>query len=191
MMLDPRFCDEVVGEQAYQSKNKLVDVWHALKELRGSSQNEISSLSIGEENKLPSNADIFQKYMQSKSKQRKTILESTTTNHDIIRSIDSFIEKEGFEGASDNSFSLIKFWETKKKEYPILFELVMVINSIAPAQVTVERMFSAFAHIFNDYRASLSQSLLEDILLICLNKDLLEEVNKDDMIQLFNVQQSS
>lgn len=166
-----------------------MDVWNALKHFRGSSQNEIDSINA--HGKPASNADIFKNYMQSKSKQRQVILENTTTNQELIHSIDTFIQKESFEGAvGDNPFSLITFWENKKKEYPILFELAMVIFSIAPTQVTVERMFSAFAHIFNDYRSSLSQSLLENILLICLNPDLLEEVNGDDIDQLYSKNQN-
>lgn len=137
--------------------------------------------NISENNGMSSSANIFQSYMRNKGKERQTILQNTTTNDDILRSVDLFIEQEGSaEQSIDDDLSILKFWETKKKSYPILYEIAMVIFGIAPTEVTVERMFSVFGYIFNDYRSGLSQRLLEDMLIICLNPELFDEVNAEN-----------
>lgn len=180
MILDPRFCDELEAEQAFQTKRIMVDMWNVMKALRNSQVNDANTMDENEN--MASNADIFRNYMKSKGKQRQIVLENTTTNDEFLDSIDSFIERESTEeGTMDDSWSILKFWDSKKKTYPLLYEIAMVIFAIAPTQVTIERLFSVFAHIFNDYRTSLSQRLLEDILMICLNPDLFDEVNAEDI----------
>lgn len=147
---------------------------------------------INENNVQMSDSDIFNRYMRNKNKHRQSIVESPTTNNDVINSINAFIEKEPIEEpCADEVFSIIRYWESKKKEYPILFEIEMVVLAIAPTQVTIERKFSAFAHSYNDYRTSLSQNLLENILLICLNPDLLEIINTEDINHLLINEKSS
>lgn len=190
MILDPRFCDELSIEQTTQTKELLLGIWNKLKRFRHSESNLTDG--INENNVQISDSDIFNSYMRNKNKHRQTIVECTTTNNDVINSINTFIAKETFEEpCAEDGFSIIQYWESKKKEYPILFEIAMVILAIAPTQVTIERMFSAFGHLYNDYRTSLSQKLLEDILLICLNLDLLEVVNKEDINNLLIDEKSS
>lgn len=179
MILDPRFCDELSAEQAVETKNVVATIWEAIKHFRKSNENDDSIVGASK-----TSYDIFKEYMLNKNKTRRTILEDTTTDDDLMVAISSFIEKESLEGAVDDGFCILKYWEAKKKVYPVLHELAMVIFAISPTQVTVERLFSAFALLFSDHRASLSQKLLEDILLICSNQDLLQEVNEDDLNHL-------
>lgn len=179
MILDPRFCDEINAEQVIETKNVLASVWEAIKHFRKSDENDDSIVSASQ-----TSHDIFKQYMLNKNKNRRTILEDTTTEADLMVSINSFIEKESLEGAVDDEFCIMTYWETKKKVYPVLYELAMVIFAISPTQVTVERLFSTFSLLFSDHRASLSQILLEDILLICSNQDLLREVFEEDLNHL-------
>lgn len=187
MILDPRFCDELEGEQAMQTKQILVKIWNLMKLLRSVEVNEPNTMN--QNANMDSNTDIFRNYMKNKGKHRQMVLESTTTNDEFLNSIDLFIEQESTEDCIfDDSWSILKFWDSKKKSYQLLYEVAMVIFAIAPTQVTIERLFSVFAHIFNDHRTSLSQKLLEDILIICLNQDLFEEVNTADMNYLLTTE---
>lgn len=187
MILDPRFCDELEGEHLMQTKEILVKIWSLMKSIRNAEPNESNNMNQSANNS--SNMDIFRNYMKNKGKHRQMVLESTTTDDEFLNSIDLFIERENTEDCTfDDSWSILKFWESKKKSYPLLYEMAMVIFAIAPTQVTIERLFSVFAHIFNDHRTSLSQELLEDILIICLNKDLFEEVNSEDINCLLTTQ---
>lgn len=179
MILDPRFCDELNAEQMIETKNMLASVWEAIKHFRKSNENDDSVVVVSQ-----TSNDIFKQYMLNKNKNRRTIVQDTTTNAELMVAISCFIEKESLEGAFDGEFQPLKYWETKKNVYPVLYELAMVIFAISPTQVTVERLFSAFAFLFNHHRVSLSQQLLEDILIICSNPDLLREVNEDDLNHL-------
>lgn len=189
MILDPRFYDELEGEQAMQTKQILVRIWNLMKLLR---KEEVNGTNTMNQNaNMDSNTDIFRNYMKNKGKHRQSVLESTTTNDEFLDSIDLFIERENTEDCTfDDSWSILKFWESKKKSHPLLYEVAMVIFAIAPTQVTIERLFSVFAHIFNDHRISLFQPLLEDILIICLNQDLFEEVNTEDMNYLLTTEKN-
>lgn len=134
--------------------------------------------------------DLFAQYMREKSKTRCNLLESTTTDEEVIAMIQTFVKNESIEEAEE-SWSIFEYWENNKKTYPILHALAMNIFAAAPTQVAVERTFSVFGHIFNDQRSRLKQDLLEDILMICLNKDLLYEVNDEDMQNLVLAENAS
>lgn len=85
-----------------------------------------------------------------------------------------------------HTVSLLEDWETLKMEYPELYQLATIIFGIPPTQVSVERSFSAMAFIFNPKRAQLAQEMLENILIIKLNKDLVTQINDRDMNELRN-----
>lgn len=58
---------------------------------------------------------------------------------------------------------------------------------MSPTQVVVERAFSTLNHVFGCHRSQLKGCLLDDILLICLNADLFELVNMEDISELQNL----
>lgn len=175
-VLDPRFCDEIAGLELKKVERKLLDIWHRMKTFQ--KDNTESNSTHG-----ASNTDFFAQYLKNKSKTRCNLSENATTDEEVIAMIQIFIETESIDEAEE-SWSIFEYWENKKKTYPVLHALAMNIFAAAPTQVTVERTFSVFGHIFNDQRSRLKQDLLEDILMICLNKDLLDEVNNDDIQNL-------
>lgn len=77
--------------------------------------------------------------------------------------------------------SVLKFWQNKQNDYPELYELSMILNGIPPTQATVERLFSIFGFLYNNWRNQLSPVLLEDIILIITNEDLFRIINKEDL----------
>lgn len=82
--------------------------------------------------------------------------------------------------------SILKYWEDRKSDDPVLHELACIINTIAPTQVTVERSFSILNLVYNSRRTSLDPMLLEQILLINLNKELVSYINKRDLEKVDN-----
>lgn len=62
-----------------------------------------------------------------------------------------------------------------------LFNAVMVVLSAPATQVTVERAFSALALVLNNHRCNLHTSTVNDILSICLNRDLIGFIKFDEM----------
>lgn len=92
--------------------------------------------------------------------------------NELLLNLDTF-EKLG---RTHSKITNIQWWETIKTEFPIIYELSLIINGIAPSQASVERAFSVFALVFSDKRYSLAQSLLEAILLMTLNREIVLDI---------------
>lgn len=177
MLLDPRFCDEIIDNQLADTKDLLVNIWNQMKAFR----NHVDAAELTPEvAEKSSSADIFAQYIRNKLKKRNEDLNSTITDDEVLTSIDLFVKDEALQ-TTDDSWSIFKFWAEKKTKYPVLYELAMVIHAIAPTQVTVERNFSVLAYIFNSRRSNLLPKLLEDILMIVLNADLFEILNQENI----------
>jgi hypothetical protein len=83
-----------------------------------------------------------------------------------------------------HSESVLKFWENSKTKYPELYEVATVFIAIPPTQATVERVFSVLGFVYSSRRYNLSQSMLESIILIKMNKDLANEIFEEEMSEL-------
>lgn len=70
---------------------------------------------------------------------------------------------------------LMEYWEANKSRN-VLYKLSQVIYSVPPTQTTVERAFSAFALVLTALRNRLSDENLQNILLLRLNKNILEQI---------------
>lgn len=77
--------------------------------------------------------------------------------------------------------SILKFWDDHSNEHPDLYELASIIHAIPPSQATVERAFSVLGYIYNSKRTRLAPETLENILMIILNRDLVEAIHQRDL----------
>lgn len=77
--------------------------------------------------------------------------------------------------------SILKFWDDHSNEHPALYELASIIHAIPPSQATVERAFSVLGYIYNHKRTRLAPETLENILMIILNRDLVEPIHQRDL----------
>jgi len=66
--------------------------------------------------------------------------------------------------------NVLLYWESQKSRQPELYKLAMVALSVLMTQVTVERMFSHLKYILDVLRSSLAPHVVDDILLVRLNK---------------------
>lgn len=76
----------------------------------------------------------------------------------------------------DLSVSVLDFWEQNKTVFPELYKIANVAHAVPATQSSVERTFSSLTFVFNELRCNLSATLLEDVLLIKLNKELFNEI---------------
>lgn len=77
--------------------------------------------------------------------------------------------------------SVFEYWRKNVELKPSLYKLASIIHSVPPTQTTVERAFSAMALILTALRNKLSDKILENMLLIRLNRDNFEDECKFDV----------
>lgn len=115
---------------------------------------------------------------KKKNAEANSVFQSTAK--DVEDSLQNFISSEH---EMPNS-TIIDFWKNMKLKFPELYHIASIIYAIAPTQVAVERSFSTLSYVFNKLRSQLSEDMLEAILTICLNQDLFEQVNQEDIDEL-------
>lgn len=74
------------------------------------------------------------------------------------------------------SINILDYWEKNKTSKPELFKLSQIVYAAAPTQTSTESSFSTLGHIFSSRRTKIKDKLLEDILIINLNKDLFYKI---------------
>lgn len=70
------------------------------------------------------------------------------------------------------SKSVLVYWQEQKLQKPELYKLANIVFAISPTQSSVERAFSALALILTPLRSKIGDILLNEILLIRLNKTI-------------------
>lgn len=111
---------------------------------------------------------------------RKSFLENVSnTDTDVGNDVVGDESEQYFLNVNDISAdssqeTVLNFWNSQKKNYPILYQVSQVVFSIPGTQVSVERLFSEMKFVINDLRASLLAESIDDIMLVRRNFSLLE-----------------
>lgn len=206
LYLDPRFrCEIMHNEQMKeQAKQSLLNVWRRINYIRhNESQAEFRSAgndtAIQSTNNCSGSSDLdmnidfndshlLDNYLsreQTQSEQLENVGESTESashvhNYDDIETIVDVFDPEKLSSDTD----ILAYWETMKQSHGELYQLAMVVFSVPPTEVPIERDFSHLEYIFSNRRYNLSPDLLDDILLIHLNSDLFYLVKADELNRL-------
>lgn len=173
--LDPRFQKQLNSDQITQAKTTILDTWDKITKMEKASVEDNTSdviVSIGDVNN-----DILEKFLSSSIQDIESIDNSQQNIEFILEEITRF---EG-EKRLPSNYSVLKFWEKNKEKYPFLFKIAQVILGVPPTQVPVERSFSTLALIYNCRRVQLSQKMLENIILVKLNKDIAYAIFENDL----------
>lgn len=203
LYLDPRFQRQLLHypEKIDEAKDNMMKIWRrliVLKHVNTGLQTQtqadapanVSSESI---DFLFDEADAVARHVHGEN--QLSTQNKDTTNHsttrldhdiDIERIIDMFQAE-----VEPMNISIIEYWENIKEQEPELYQIAMVVFSVPPTEVQIERDFSALDFIFTKRRGNLSEDRLDDIFLIHLNKDLFYEVNRDELNALVRNQCAS
>ena len=174
LYLYPRFQFLLSSTNIKTAQSHLMYTWKTLKIIKEINQVEIetgdqceseceSSKSTEMEN--VNNLEIF--LASEAEKLRKIPIYSSSEIENIIK---NFLNVPRIK--SDTN--ILEYWETKKQEQSILYELVQVVLTVPATQASVERNFSVLKYVFSHLRCRLSEERVQDILLIKLNNNFIK-----------------
>lgn len=180
LYLDPRYrlVLNQCPEKKEQEKTNLVKIWNRL--------HAISEADMDRTEEKEASNNSFTVEFDEEKELSQHLFGDSTTSQTPPTTIDIEIELDLFQPAPiPIKSSIMEYWETAKEEYKPLYELALVIFSIPPTEVQIERDFSHLEFMFTNRRTSLKESRLEDIFLIHLNKDLFYKVNSEDIEEMY------
>jgi hypothetical protein len=98
--------------------------------------------------------------------------------------IDDISQDDSFKGL-DNIVDLsVNLVETQRhKVYDMVYELLKLVLLLPVATASVERVFSAMILVKTRLRNKMRDSLLDDCLVIFIERDIFFEVDEDDIIK--------
>ncbi|XP_065321217.1 uncharacterized protein LOC135928689 [Gordionus sp. m RMFG-2023] len=160
--LDPRYKVLLSDDDKICAKKHLVNLWRRIKSLTTPIlSDDISSDEVIEQE------DDLEKLIQLKERQEKIFKRGPTIAE---KSIGTIITRFSDYKRLDKKENILHFWESAKLEHPELYILSKILFAVPATQVSVERSFSHLKFILSPHRSRMSEQLLEDIMLIRLNK---------------------
>lgn len=175
LYLDRRFSSVLNADEIALAKLNLVKIWEKLQSLNINKHHELGSKPF----EFNDQTSAINRFFASQNSQTSFSKEPdfTKTGEMILTYLES-IDKIA---RLDPKTSVLRFWEEKKFTFPGIYLLSTVINSIPPTEGKNERDFSTLKFIFNEKRYNLSPNLLEDIILLKLNKALVYKIFQNDL----------
>lgn len=184
--LDRRFADALTEDETEFGKKALYRLYKRVCE----SMSMEAEKDSNDASKNDSDFD-FEKYFVGKGCQSVVeddtqVVESIVFNRQMDETgfLIMFGEFENKIKRLHHTVDIIPFWKEQKNNHPELYALSTILNSVPPAQAAVERCFSALSFVYNCRRCKLSMEHLEDILIIRLNKQMVNDIFDNDMKSL-------
>lgn len=197
LYLDPRFRIEIIRneDKRNQAKSMLLNIWRRLNiicpiEMQESSKNQPivpdnqmeNCLCVSGESNISIDFDdptILDNYLSTSTHNSEAHLLQSNDLNDIELEIDLFDPPQ-----SITDINILSYWEAMKDSNKNLYKLASVVFAIPPTEVQIERDFSQLEYIFNNRRCNLTPDLVDDILLIHLNKDLFFIIEREELYRL-------
>lgn len=85
---------------------------------------------------------------------------------------------------TDIKSNVLDFWQARKQEFPLLYELACIVYAVHASQCTVERHFSAFSCVRDCRRCRLLPKNMSNILMIRLNQESYGEWKSDKISKI-------
>jgi len=91
-----------------------------------------------------------------------------------------------FSGIENLVDLLVKLVETNRHNvYDLVYMLLKIVLLLPVATTSVERAFSSMDFVKTKQRNKMSDSLLDDCLVAFIERDILEDVDEDDVVKTF------
>lgn len=166
LFLDPRFKNMLTHIQKHKAETHLIYLNQKLDLKR-----DVHPRTLAVQLQKPEESDnVLEQILRDREISQQIINDTPS----ISRCDTLLAEIENFKdvGRVHAGIDVTEFWESKKFKYPKLYELARTVFSVAPTEVSVERNFSTLDFVFNKRRTKLTDSNLEMLLFIKLNKKM-------------------
>lgn len=172
--LDPRFTRTMEKTPRKLAITKLLKLWDRLnRQKQTDAQSPVADQNGNEISRLDELEELL---AEAEVSERDPIEAPQTSIVSDNEKMHAILEKFSDLPREKPNLNVIEYWEQNKLDKPELFQLSEIVYINSPTQTYTERTFSAFNHIYSQRRSRLKSELLEDILLIYLNKDLFYKV---------------
>lgn len=169
IFLDPRFRNQITSNEnkCEEAKRSLSDLWNRI--------------NYGNEREEPENPNASSdlSFDFDAEAELNTYLHGNSTGSDLIApnhiNIDLILDLFQPEILASKN-SILEYWENAKTTHPELYKLAMLVYSVPPTEVTIERDFSHLNHVFNNKRGALNSARLNDIMIMNLNKEMFHKI---------------
>lgn len=179
VLLDPRYSFLLTPDEKNVGKrhlNKLHYVINNIKNGENKTNSENDTVVIPDDDVEEINLDEFEtmlereeKAIRANSNQSSFLTSSQTQTNNIESIINDYIENIGKTPRLQSSANILEYWNLNKNSKPELYQLSQILMAVPATQVSVERLFSNLAFIYNPLRSRLSENVLEAIILIRSN----------------------
>lgn len=175
IFLDPRYRKTIINDTTRVAKIKqtLNNIWQRFSESSEENNDQSETLNNLSNNSSFDELDELEKFLSNSIEANPP---EATRQSDILFIIDSFKPDDLKPNAS-----AIEYWESVKKIHPELYQISLIIYSVPPTEVQMERDFSKLNYIFNNRRCSLAHERLEDIMIVNLNPDLFYDIKSEEL----------
>lgn len=185
VFLDRRYSSELTVDERAFTIRTILKLWDEVKLENNNNNNTENEPNVNDSFEFADNASVLESYFSSKGVDLMAPEDShdgkpnyNLSNAAMYNILHSFDETVGRQPVNKN---VLEFWKEQRFAYPEIYLLSTIINAIPPTQSTTERCFSSLNFIFDNKRTKLSMILLEQILLIRLNKELVESIFEEDL----------
>lgn len=99
-----------------------------------------------------------------------------STSSKSVDNIRQQIKMLEIEPRKHHTYDVWTHWLTRKASHPELYAVAMVVLAAPSNQASVERAFSALSLVLTSHRTQMTDELLEDTLLLKLNKPIVDMI---------------
>lgn len=181
--LDPRFNFKLSAEEIRIAKITIEKLFDRLKVFKSSASAQVEMATKTDDDSFEDDCVASGLPRAFHGKSTTQVVDQYFFSANISRLFENYERSDRLH----HKDSVLSFWVERKIDDPVLYELASIIQAIPPTQATVERAFSALGCVFNHKTSSLSDSSLENILMIVLNKELVDPIHKRDVNALLTI----
>lgn len=167
VFLDPRFTKTLNLNQRTLAISKLMKIHQRVKEGENTSRTDPCA------NKESNRLDLLEALIAEECDD--VVSQTELSEREIIhRLLVDFAELP----REKVTVNVLEYWNRNRETKVELFKLSQIVYAAAPTQTPTESSFSKLGHIFSSRRTKIKDKLLEDILIVNLNKDLFYKITE-------------